>query len=397
MLKGPSLYEEAKKLIPGGSNLFSKRGEVHAPGVWPQYYKSAKGAEIVDLDGNRFLDFSGAGVGACVLGYADDDVDNAVIRTIKSGSTSALLGTEEVELAKLLIHLHPWAQQVRYTRSGGEAIAVAIRIAQAKTGRKAITRLGSYHGWHVNDPRTGEDFLPTGLGEVAALIVEPSRLTEPRPGELEGWRAVADRAGAVLIFDEISSGFRRQLGGVHLHYGVTPDIAVFSKAIANGYPMGAVIGTERCMSAVNNTFISSTSWSERTGPAAALATIQKLWATDPFKSIDHIGYLVRNTIVYNARRCGLDIKVDGPNSMLHFTFESPEQQTAYTVGMLSLGILAGRDFYPSAAHTLEHVEAFSLAVHHVFETLNTIRPQTVVEQGVRRITRVVEQATPTSE
>lgn len=382
MPKGPKLYEEAKRLIPGGSNLYSKRGELHAPGEWPQYYKSARGCEITDLDGRTYLDFSGAGVGACILGYRDEDVDQAVIKAIATGSTSALLGEEEVELARLLTILHPWAQMCRFTRSGGEAMAVAIRIAQAKTGRQAIVyKTNSYHGWHVNNPVTGERYAPDGM-EPAAYIIEPERLT-PEP-QLAQWRDLAAEQGAVLIFDEISAGFRSNLGGSHLKYEITPDIAVFSKAMANGYPMGAVVGTEAVMSAAMDTFISSTAWSERIGPTAAVATIQKLWATEPWDRIQNTGYLVRNTIEYHSRRNGLNIKVHGPNHMLHVEFESAEQQTAYTRLMLERGILAGKDFYPSAAHKIEHIERFADAVRDVLPRLSSTQTE-AAESGIKRI------------
>ena len=365
------LYEEAKKLIAGGSNLYSKRPELHHPENWPTYYREAKGAVITGLDGRRWLDFSGAGVGAAVLGWADADVDAAVIRTIQHGSTSALLAPEEVELARLMVLLHPWARMCRFTRSGGEAMTVAIRIAQAYTGKPNIIHAGGYHGWHVSDPRNGDQFIRWVEGQgLAAIIIEPSRLKEPEPGELEKWRQRAEANGALLIYDEISSGFRRNLGGVHLNYSVTPDIAVFSKAMANGYPMGAVIGTEAVMAAAERTFISSTAWSERIGPTAAVATIQKMWAEDVFAHTEYIGSLIKNVVKYEAQQAGIEVSIAGPPQMLHLDFKSPEVQTLYTQLMMDHGILAGRDFYPTYAHTIEQCEQFSYAAKKVFHRLN---------------------------
>lgn len=392
------LYTDAKRLIPGGSNLFSKRGELHAPDQWPQYYKSAKGCEIIGMDDHSYLDFSGAGVGACILGYADPDVDTAVIKTIHSGSTSALLGQEEVELARMLTHLHPWAQQVRFARSGGEAIAVAIRIAQAKTRRVGIDwDRESYHGWQVNNPITKDSHFPWDLSDLSklqcgAIIVEPRRLEE-HPELLQHYRSLATEYGAVLIFDEISSGFRFNLGGSHLQYKVNPDVAVFSKAISNGYPMAAVIGTEEVMSACNDTFISSTTWSERIGPTAAIATIEKLWANDVFEYTKYIGELVKGTIEWEAKQSGLDVKVIGPPQMLHFQFANPEVQTLYTQMMLDRGFLAGRDFYPSYAHKIDHCERFAHTVREVFPIIqdavehNSVSKMLrgpVAESGIKR-------------
>ncbi|MBU6149530.1 MAG: aminotransferase class III-fold pyridoxal phosphate-dependent enzyme, partial [Verrucomicrobia bacterium] len=145
--KGPALWEEAKALIPGGNQLLSKRSERFLPGFWPAYYQKAKGAEVWDMDGNRFYDFAAMGVGSCVLGYADKDVNNKVHQAVKLGSMSSLNSYEEILLAKELIRLHPWSGMCRFARSGGEACAIAIRIARAHTNRPNIAFCG-YHGWH---------------------------------------------------------------------------------------------------------------------------------------------------------------------------------------------------------------------------------------------------------
>ena len=158
---GQTLYRRARKVMPGGTQLLSKRPEMFLPGQWPTYYKSAKGAEVTDLDGKTYLDMSYCGIGATVLGFADPDVNAAVKTAIDMGSMSTLNCAEDIELAELLIELHPWADMVRFGRAGGEAMAIAVRIARAATGRDMMAFCG-YHGWH-------DWYLSANLGETTAL------------------------------------------------------------------------------------------------------------------------------------------------------------------------------------------------------------------------------------
>jgi len=330
-----AMYARAKQLIPGGTQLLSKRPEMFAPGLWPAYARGAHGCEVTDLDGRRFIDMTTSGIGSCLLGYADPDVTAAVQRRIARGSISTLNAAEEVELAQLLIEFHPWAEQVRYARSGGESMAIAVRIARAATGRDKIAFCG-YHGWsdwclaaNVNAAGAADSLqghllpglalagVPRGLAGtalpftynrlqeleqivarhgcvLAAVVMEPTRSTDPDPGFLEGVRELCDRCGAILVFDEISSGWRMHLGGAHLKYGVMPDVAVFAKAIGNGHPMAAIIGRRRVMDAAQNSFISSTYWTEGVGPAAALATIRKLRDVGIAVHTSRIGGLMRD-------------------------------------------------------------------------------------------------------
>ena len=284
------------------------------PEQWPTYYSKASGSRIWDLDGRCFVDMSYSGIGSCVLGYADADVNRAVAAAIEAGSMSTLNCAEEVELAELLCEIHPWAEMVRYARCGGEAMAVAVRIARTHTRRDKIAFCG-YHGWHdwylsANLasgnaleghllPGLSPAGVPAGLAgttlpfhynrideltaivrehgdQLAAVVMEPIRSHPPEADFLQQVREVAHRCGAVLIFDEITSGWRLTSGGAHLLYGVSPDLAVFAKAMSNGYPMAAIIGIGDVMQAAQDSFISSTYWTERIGPAAALATIQKI-------------------------------------------------------------------------------------------------------------------------
>ncbi|MEZ6132760.1 MAG: aminotransferase class III-fold pyridoxal phosphate-dependent enzyme [Planctomycetaceae bacterium] len=413
------VYREAKQIIPGGTQLLSKRPEMFAPDQWPAYYTEARGCEVIDIQGRRFLDMSLSGILACILGYSDPDVNAAVIRRVHLGSMSTLQTTDEVELTTLLLEIHPWAQQARLTRSGGETMAVAVRIARAATGRDKVAICG-YHGWHdwylaANLPavpatcdHTTHDALnghllpglepkgvPCGLSgtaltfrynrldeldalveahghELAAIVMEPTRHTDPQPGFLEGIRERCDRIGAKLIVDEISIGWRLCLGGAHLKVGVEPDIAVFAKALGNGFPIGAVIGRRDLMQAAQTSFISSTFWTEGVGPAAAVACVRKQLQHDVPSHLAHMGELVLDGWRQLGQKYGLPITTPGRPELALLSFDHPQAAaltTLLTVEMLKRGFLASGSFNATLAHEPRHIDAYLLALDEVFAVL----------------------------
>jgi glutamate-1-semialdehyde 2,1-aminomutase len=411
--KCQQLYRLAKKIIPGGTQLLSKRPEMFAPDQWPGYYREARGCEVVDIDDRRYLDMSYMGIGACLLGFNDPDVTKAVVDRVQNGSMCTLNCPEEVELAQLLLSIHPWAEQVRFGRSGGEAMALAVRIARAATGRDVVAFCG-YHGWHdwylaanrttqTNGDALKKHLLPglspngvpsqlagtalpfnynqlDSLAEIvkqqgtrlAAVVMETTRHSDPAPGFLEGVRELCHSVGAVLVFDEISIGWRLRLGGAHLRFGVDPDIAVFAKAMGNGHPMAAILGRSAVMQAAQESFISSTYWTEGVGPTAALATIRKMQRIDVPSYIADIGMKLREGVQKIAAKASVPLKLSGYPAMTYFGFEHPEAlalQTLLTVRMLKHGILAGGGFYPSLAHTVQHVDQYLSAAEEVFAEL----------------------------
>ena len=411
--KGIDLWNKAKKLIPGGSQLLSKRSEMFLPDQWPSYYKKAKGVEIWDLDNNKFIDMTIMGVGTCTLGYSDLDVDKAVIKAIEEGSMATLNCPEEIELAELLIELHPWAESARFARTGGEVTAIAVRIARAHTKKDKIAFCG-YHGWHdwylssnLADnanldghllPGLDPNGVPRGLlktslpfeynkieqleilvkeNDIGVIIVEPLRHQEPKDNFLKRIREISNEIGAVLIFDEITSGWRLTVGGAHLTFNVNPDMMVVGKAMSNGYPMAAVIGKGNIMDAAQTSFISSTYWTERIGPTAALATIRKMQNKNVPAHLNYIGEMISRGWEKLAKDHSLDIEILPPNALTTFTFNyenAQELKTLFTQEMLKKGYLASSSVYVSYSHTKEIVEDYLNAVDEVFN---------IIAQGIK--------------
>ena len=413
-MKGWEMFSRACRVIPGGTQLLSKRPSLYLPEQWPSYFTKAKGVEVTDLDGRTFVDMSMMGIGACVLGYADPEVDAAVKAAIDQGVASTLNSPEEVELADLLIELHPWAQMVRYARGGGEAMAMAVRIARASTRRDKVAFCG-YHGWadwylaanlaedealdahllpgleprgvprglkgtalpfHYNRLDQLQAIIRENPGQIAAIVMEPQRGTEPAEGFLKQVRSLADEIGAVLVFDEITTGFRMTDGGIHRLLNIDPDIAVFAKAIANGYAMSVVLGRESVMQAAQTTFISSTNWTERIGPTAALATIRKFRREKVAPHLISIGGRVMAGWETAAQKAGLKLHANGLPSLCHFAFEDDQElamTTLFIQMMLAKGYLTYSQFKPSFAHTHQHVDGYLAAVDEVFATLAKAR------------------------
>jgi len=409
MNTGVKLWNRAKQIIPGGNQLLSKRSDRFLPDQWPSYYKKAKGVEVWDLDNNHYIDMSIMGIGSCTLGYADKDVSTAVIDAIRKGSMCTLNCYEEVELAELLLKIEPWADMLRFSRTGGEACAMASRIARAATGRDKIAFCG-YHGWgdwylaaNLADDKNLDGHLLPGLSpkgvpralkgsaipfnyndseairkicdsvgsELAAIMMEPVRSYSPDNKFLKEVRKLADKTGAALIFDEVTSGWRLNWGGAHKLYGVDPDMLVFAKAMGNGHPISAVLGRREIMEAVQGTFISSTYWTERVGFAAALATIKKMKRVKSAEHMIKIGERISKGWKECASSNDLKIKIVGipPLTTCMFDYKGTiplELQTLFTQEMLSRGYLGWTHVYTAYKHTNDMVDRYMEEVDEIF-------------------------------
>jgi len=389
------------------------------PDRWPSYYNRAKGVEIWDLDDNKFIDMSIMGVGACTLGYADEDVNNAVKKVIDAGSMTTLNSPEEVELAELLLKIHPWAESVRYARTGGEIMAIAVRIARAFTNKDVLAFCG-YHGWqdwyissNLADNANLDGHLLPGLdpkgvprsmiktaipfeynsiekleaivndNDIGVIVVEPIRHQEPRDNFLQKVRKIADEIGAVLIFDEITSAWRLTVGGAHLLYNVNPDMMAVAKAMSNGYPMAAVIGKADIMDSAQRSFISSTYWTERVGPAAAIATINKMQDKKVPTHLDKIGGIISDGWKRLANKHDLDITILPPHALVTFSFNYENMQelrTLFTQEMLKRGYIATPSVYVSYSHTKEIVDRYLANVDEVFGFVKQAMDQNKVSE-----------------
>ena len=402
---GQKLWKRAKQVIPGGNMLLSKRAEMFLPNQWPAYFSRAKGCKVWDMDGKEYTDMSIMGIGTNILGYGHPEVDEAVRKTVDAGNMSTFNCPEEVYLAEKLIELHPWADMARFARSGGEANAIAIRIARAASGKDKVAICG-YHGWHdwylsanLGDYKGLDGHLLPGLessgvprslrgtvfpfnfnnfAELEALVnahdigvikMEVVRNKGPEDNFLHKVRQLATDRGIVLVFDECTSGFRQTYGGLHKMYGVEPDMAMFGKALGNGYGITATIGKREVMEAAQTTFISSTFWTERIGPTAALKTLEVMERLKSWDTVTQAGLSVRKGWQDLADKHELKIDHWGLPALTGFTFQSPNAlayKTFITQEMLAKGYLAGNSFYACIEHTPEVVEDFITALDPVF-------------------------------
>lgn len=404
MSTGEKMWRRARRSIAGGNMLLSKRPDMHLPGTWPTYFARARGCNVWDLDGNQYVDVGLMGIGTNILGYGHPRVDEAVLAVVRDGNLSTLNAPEEVMLAERLVELHPWSDQVRFTRSGGEACAVAVRIARAASGKDRVAFCG-YHGWHdwylsANLGVAGalDDHLLPGLmsagvpralagtsvpfkyndlaglesvlrtGDFGVIIMEVERSSAPDPGFLQGVLDLGQRYGCVVVFDECTSGFRSNLGGRHLVYGLQPDIAVFGKTLGNGYAINAVIGRAEVMEAVQTTFISSTFWTERIGAAAGLATLQVMEEEDAPARVDQLGRWFRESLGGHMEAGGVPVQFAGLPALTSFAIDGVESgvlKSFINRELLEQGYLAGTALYASIAHEGEIIQDYVSALSDV--------------------------------
>ncbi len=407
--KSFTLYKKAKKLILNGNMLLSKRPEMILPKKWPGYFSKAKDVFVTDLDNNKYLDMMCI-VGHNILGYGNKKIDQKVSNEIKKGNMCTLNSKYEVLLAQKLIKLHPWAKKCTFARSGGEANAIAIRIARAFNKKDNIAVCG-YHGWHdwylslnLESPNNLNTHLLKGLStdgvpkrlkgltstfnygdfeklkkihkerKLSAVIMEVCRDTLPNINFLKKVRSFTSKNGIVLIFDECTTGFRRCLGGIHKIANVNPDLAMFGKALGNGYAITAVLGSKKIMDKANKSFISSTFWSEKIGFVAGLTTLTEMKRVESWKKIIHLGKYVNKEWLRLKKKHGLDFKIKGIESMTSFVFKKNhlKYKTYITQEMLKKNILATNMIFLTTKHDKIMINKYLKNLDIIFRKISHI-------------------------
>ena len=409
--KGKEMWRRAIKSLPGGNGLLSKRPDRYAPDIWPNYYSKSCGVEVTDLDGNKYIDMAQMGIGSAILGYANKELTNAVSEVIKDGVNCTLNSPEEVLLAEKLIDLNPFAGGVRFARSGGEAMAMAIRIARAHSGKEKVLFSG-YHGWcdwyistnlGTNDglgehliPGLNTSGIPSGLANTAIpftynnienleqtikdnpdagiICIEGARYDFPEKDFLDFISYIAKKKDMVIVSDEITSGWRMTDGGVYKINGFNPDIVVYAKAMGGGYAISSIVGSESVMNSAQNTFMSSTMWTERVGFVAALTTINILTRDKVWEHLNDIGNLIGDGWNKLSKKHNIDISITDFKPLvtmkLNYGNRNQALATLFIQEMLKRGYLAATSVYVSYAHNKEIIESYLKATDECFEIVS---------------------------
>jgi len=346
-----AIYSRAVRLIPGASQTGSKRATAFARGAYPIYAQRAKGCRIWDVDGNEYIDYV-LGLGPITLGYCYPAVDNAIQRQLQNGIIYGLCHPVEVEAAELVTEVIPGADMVRFFKTGACAVSAAVRVARGVTGREKVISNG-YHGWHdtfsatidtpgvphalkdlianvsYNDLDAIKQHLADWRGEVACIVTSPVDYRHPeKDGLLREVRALADEAGAALIFDEIVTGFRLALGGAQEYLGVTADMACFAKGMANGMPVAALAGNREYMQPMQDLLISSTYGGEALSLAAVTAAITECKRNHVPAHMWKMGRRLVDGLNEAAREAGVNARWVGYAPMSAYAFHNDDKDTA---------------------------------------------------------------------
>ncbi len=433
MNKGQKLWKKAKNLIPGGNMLLSKRPEMFLPDKWPTYYSKSKDCYVWSLDNKKFCDLSTMSVGTNILGYSNKKINKAVIKSIDRGNMSSLNCPEEVELADKLISMHPWFDMVRFAKTGGESNAIAIRIARAYSGKDNVAICG-YHGWHdwylsanIKSKNKLNTHLLPGLStigvprklantvfpfeynnfqefkkiceknKIGVVKMEVFRNFEPKNNFLKKIREFCTKKKIVLIFDECTSGFRNSFGGLHKNYKVKPDICILGKSLGNGFPITAVLGKKSIMNKAQNTFISSTFWTERTGFVAALKTLELMEKQKSWNKISKLGKEIKKKWIELSKKYKIQIQILGLDAIPIFIIQSKrwlKYKTFITNELLKNNILGSNVIYISTCHNKKILKKYFNILEKIFgeisnfeknNNLHKIKKLKICHSGFKRL------------
>ena len=410
MNKNKKLWNRALLKIPSGNSFLSKNPSRYKSKDWPEYFSKSKGSIVWDLNGKKYYDFAFMGVGTNILGYTNYRVDNAVIKKIKEGNMSTLNCPEEVMFAEKLLKLHPWAKMAKFAKTGAEANAIAIRLSRAFNKKNKIIVCG-YHGWHdwyLSAKYSKDNYLDTHLfpslktegvptflkkqiystkyndfeslkkitkkdSDISCIIMEVERDQKPNEGYLKSIRSLCNRNNICLIFDECTTGFRDVNGGIHLKYGVNPDLVMFGKAIGNGYSIASIIGKKSIMMKSNKSFISSTFWSERIGYVAGIATLNEMSRIKSWNIISQKGRKIKELLSLAAHKNKIGIKFKGLDALIKFDLTNSkikDYEAFITKEMLKKGFLATNSIYVSISHSDSLIKKYVKEMDAIFKKLS---------------------------
>jgi glutamate-1-semialdehyde 2,1-aminomutase len=404
-----SLWAKSLNVIPGGNTLISKRPNLWLPKTWPSHFIKADGIKVTSVDKKIYKDFLFA-VGTNTLGYSNKEVNGAVVNAIKNGNMSSLNCHEEYLLAEKLVDINKWADMVKFTRGGGEAMSIAARIARAASGKENIAFCG-YHGWHdwyvssnLGKKKVLDDYVMTGIksdgvpeslrntifpfkyndlerlkiliqhNDVGTIIMEVKRNIDPENSFLEKVRKLCNQKNIVLVFDECSTGFRQNYGGLHQDYNVIPDIVMYGKAIGNGFAIAAIVGKKAVMECANNSFISSSFWGERVGFVAALKTLEIMKKTKSYNLIKKNGKYIISQLKRIAKENNVGIDIIGIPSIPTFVFKNLKNNLFYKTliaqEMIKKNMLCSTIFFLSSKHKIKDLDDYLFELNKVFKIIS---------------------------
>tara|TARA_B100000963_G_C22629391_1_gene674085 strand:+ start:1993 stop:3231 length:1239 start_codon:yes stop_codon:yes gene_type:complete len=407
--KSSSLWKKANLVIPTGNSFLSKNRSRHPSKLWPIYFDKSKGCAIWDYDGKKYYDFSFMGVGTNVLGYSNANIDSKLFKILKKGNMTTLNCPEEPKFAYEILKPHPWAKMAKFAKTGAEANAIAIRLARAHTKKNKIILCG-YHGWHdwyLAAKFNPKSYMETHLfpklkiqgvpnflkgsvfsvkynnfeeikriskknKDIAAIIMEVKRFEEPEKNYLSQIRNFCTKNNICLIFDECTTGFRENYGGLHLKYKINPDLAMFGKAIGNGYSITTVIGKKKIMKRAKESFISSTFWSERIGFTAGLLTLNQMRKIKSWEVVKNKGKIIKANLIKLANKYRIKIRIEGNDSLFQFFLDDvlvKDYKKFIAEEMIKKNFLASNIIYVSVAHSNILIKKYLKNMDAIFKKL----------------------------
>ncbi len=411
MPKGIEIWKKAKKIIPGGNGLLSKRPDRYLPNLWPTYFKKAEGINIWDLSNKKYLDMAQMGMGSTILGYCNKYVDDKVKDAINKGVNTTLNTLEEYKLAKKILKYNKFASLVKFAKGGGEAMSMAIRIARSKNKNKEVIAFSGYHGWHdwylaaniKNKKNLNQHLLP-GLNpngvpkslkgsiipfeynnikdfkkinkkKLAAIVIEGCRYFLPKKKFINEIVKSCRKYNICLIIDEITSGWRFTNGGIYSLLKIKPDLVVYGKGLGNGYAISCVVGNKKYMSAADKTFLSSTAWTESVGLAAANATIDFFVKHKVSKRLIKNGDIIKKGWKKLSKKYDIDLTTSEVSPLCSFFFNYQNNDMLYTIftdEMLKRNIIASNSIYLSYAHKKKDIKKYLDICDIVFKKISLI-------------------------